>query len=297
MDKKIHYLSRYRFNISGFSTIQNDVELEGYLQTKSEFSPEGKLILQETFDSNEQLEQRNTYTYNEHGNLISEAVWFDDDSPAEKRELKYNEKQQVTEEQVHYETGGIDLITYEYSANGELIKKTTQDDEGEVESITEWTHTNGKIKTERVLGVDNNELIFKQYTYSDKGDILQVEYRDSDENRAYTTFHEYNEQNQHIKSRVINDNNQLIERYAYQYDDKNQLIEYIEETALRLRKIIHEYDEAGRTILQEEYDKNDLLVSRSEFEYDENGLQISNNTGNTRTGENYILKDEYEFYE
>lgn len=255
------------------------------------------------------LEQITEYEYNEDGFLVRECLKEADGKVMEEKSWKPDKKGRIGWEFMHYADGSKDTVTYDYDADGFLIKKVTVDSEGEVEQAEVFEHKNGLLIREAVYDglSDLNDLASlqpiteKTYHYDSDGRLLETVERDEQNELMYRKVNEYDEKGHRVTVVVYNQDGQAVERIQLKPDEKGRPVEVVEENRQKKNTLHLQYDESGNVAYQEERDMHGNLVNKVERSYDEDGRLIESHVQMNMpvhgVGRYYVVRQDYEFFD
>src|SRR6266446_6867796 len=103
MSRKIKSIRKYNryFKTFSFSNTQ-EVAQEEHLESHIELDDKGNALLEEKYDADGELEERNSYTFNPDGKLLEHTLLYAVDDVTEKRILKRDDKGRAIEETKYY---------------------------------------------------------------------------------------------------------------------------------------------------------------------------------------------------
>ena len=260
----------------------------------------GNTVKDIKYDDFEDIEEIIENVYDDKGNLIEEKIFLNEDEPAERKTYKIDENGKIANEFTHYLDESIDTVSYEYDADGNLIKKVLTDSDGVVESKEIFKYKNGK-EISYVFYNEDDELIAERINgYDESGNLLRTIYFNSEEDEKYRIENTYNDDNRLVKTLKFDENDDLIEKFSYKHNDKGRVIEVITENQNENNISTFKYDDNGNVVEQKEKNIDETLIHFIEREFDENGnilkITVFINGSDTMPDMNYILEYEYEFY-
>ncbi len=168
---------------------------------------DGKQMFEYTYDENGNLikevrynpeepdnKTEYTYTYDEKNNRTTYSVTNNGITDTDKFTYVYDEAGRMLEKTTVTSTGSENKTTYEYDANGNQIKVSWIDKDGNIGGYIEHTYDedNNLIKTVRLYSDRNNEMPYTvNYTYNENGILIS----ELTENHDYAaaTLNEYSD--------------------------------------------------------------------------------------------------------
>ena len=164
------------------------------------YDEHGNSILRYSYDSKDQITYINAYTYDDSGNLVADAQYYD--------ETRW-EKDQWS-----------DKVVYQYDANGNLLKKENLTGYGNptVRSSSKYEYdANGNVTLYIWYKEDGTEMQRKEYTYHPNG-VIKSETVIEDSSCTVSHYNTYGEMTEYVRSNV--DSGQVYEKQTYTYQDR-----------------------------------------------------------------------------
>lgn len=240
---------------------------------------------------------KSLYFYDEKNLLSGEETYDEEENLEEKITFDRDADGRIIREFIHYLDDSRDTIHYEYNSQGNVIRKVTmtEDNETEREEIFEWD--DDKLLTEELI--EEGETVKKSsYEYDDSGNLIAVEMENEDEESSVAN--EYDERGNRIKYLKYDSEGKLVEKHLFTYDEKNRVIEITEEDRIKKNTVQILYDELGNAIRQTETNRDGGINHSLERDYDEDGniTIVRAAIGGTpeRPARKYILSYRYEFF-
>ena len=298
--KNIKSITSRKFDILAEDSNPDLKEMPCKKLNYSELDKSGNTVKDIKYDEFEEVEEIIENVYNDKGNLIEEKIFLNEDEFSERKTYKIDENGRIATEFIHYLDESIDTVSYEYDAEGNLIKKVLTDSDGVVESKEILKYKNGK-EISYVFYNEDDELVTERISgYDTSGNLLRIIYHNSEEDEKYRIENTYNDDNRLVKTHKFNENDDLIEKLSYKHNDKGRVIEAITENQNKNNIITFKYNDNGNAIEQKEMNIDETLNHYIEREFDENGnvlkIIVFINGSDTMPDMNYILEYEYEFY-
>ena len=260
----------------------------------------GNTVKDVKYDDFEDVEEIIENVYDDKGNLIEEKIFLNEEELAERKTYKIDETGKIAREFTHYLDESVDTVSYEYDADGNLIKKVLIDSEGVVESKEIFNYKDMKEISYIFYNEDDKLITERINGYDNSGNLLRTIYFNSEEDEKYRIENTYDDDNRLVKTLKFDENDDLIEKYSYKHNDKGRVIEVITENQNENNISTFKYDDNGNAIEQKEMNIDETLNHFIEREFDKNGnilkITVFINGRNTMPEINYILEYEYEFY-
>lgn len=294
MNDKIKIVKIFRKDINDL----DDTTEKGYLESLTEHDENGNVISEITFLPDGTVEGKYEYIYDDKGNLIEEINYFSENEIAERKTYVRDDKGTVSEAFIHYQDDTKDRINYEYDEKGNLIKKTTINEDGEVESEETFEYQNGKLIVKE-LKEFGNVTGREEYEYDESGKIVQQTITgDEEDGTIVNTFDEKGNINGHLR---YNQHDKLIGKSVYSFDEKGNMTGIVEETPYEKNISVLEYDENGNLISQVQTNKLNEINHTIKRKYnDQNDVTESKvfiNMHGQDVDSEYIIYYEYEYFD
>ncbi|TVR39908.1 MAG: hypothetical protein EA394_09010 [Bacteroidia bacterium] len=310
MEKKIKTLRLVRYDLPAANTVLTDDDVMERLVSETDYEARwGKVTRERQYDSDGLLEQETEYAYNNDGFLIREVIREADGEVMTENSWEYEEGGRILKEYHHYADGSKDTIHHIYDADKRLVKKITEDADGEVEQVELFDYTDGFLTGESVYEepVDPEqpaaeELVSeKVFVYDGDGRLLETLDRDLVNEVERRRVNEYDEETGHRTGvMVYNERGDAIERIQLLPDEEGRPLEVVEETRQKKNTIKMHYNEQGMVHRQEEYDMKGKLVSKVDRVYDDYGHLLESRVLVNMPGfdveRHYVVRQEYSFY-
>ena len=131
MKKKIKSLKRYNQNYRNFnfSDLTSHAD-EEFVDMEVLFDDDGNIIEEIKYDSTGEIEEKNSYTFNSNGKLLTHTLLYALDDATEKRVLTRNEKGLLISEIKYYGDDTGEKTEYEYDEKDNVTAIIRYDEEG-----------------------------------------------------------------------------------------------------------------------------------------------------------------------
>lgn len=302
MSSKIKILRRFtqRYKNYSFSELMNKAD-EEFLEMVIEMDARGNVLSESKFDSDGELEERNSYAYSEGGKLIEHVLLYAVDDVTERRILKRNEKDLLLEETKYYGDDAGERTEYKYNDQDNIIEIIRYDEEGEFETREVLTYSGKDNVTERSKYDRDGNLVERlgfTSLNSDKS-IEEIEYFPDGKIKSKTVAR-FNDDGKEISSVQTTAEGKLISAVNTVYDSRGNAVERHYKDFYS-KSIRYEYDEKDRLLTQELYDGTGLLLRKNIYEYDEEGNITTEQTFEIDTSrggrdKHFGTRYEYDFY-
>jgi antitoxin component YwqK of YwqJK toxin-antitoxin module len=298
---KIKSIKRYTFEHKMLKFGEaNDHETE-YLSLITHYDDKGNMSEEQKVNPENEVEEINTFTYNENGKLMEHVMLMVMDDAKEILKNERDDKGRLVKEQKYYGNDPGEATMYVYNDKDEVIEihKTDEEGEGLSKEVIEYNEKgnivkrtkydgSGTISEKTEIGYDDRENISSKTEYDEKNNLKSK------------TEYSYDDKNALVSSVEKNAAGKLTESITYQYDVLGNVVER-NIRDFHPRKIKFVYDDKNHCIEEEVYDQHGNLAAKNIYEYDEQGnviselnynMDINRMSRENNTGHRY----EYEFY-
>ncbi len=301
MTQKIKNIRKYNryFKSFNFSNTQEAGE-EEHLESNIEMNTNGDTVSEEKFSADGELEERNTYSYNEKGKLMEHSLLYAAEDATEKRVLVRDDAGRLLKETKYYGGEAGEHTEYTYNSEGEPVERKNYDEEGSFISREVYNYDDKGGLSEQII-YDDKDVVTSKVTYTSGEDksIEQCEYDGKNKllNRTVVMF---NEGGKEISSTQTTPEGKLISCIVTIYDERGNVAER-QYKDFYSKVIRYQYDEKDRCIMQELFDGNGTLLRKNIYEFDEHGNLSSEQTYEMDTSrggrdKHFESRYEYEFY-
>jgi hypothetical protein len=298
MSKKIKTIKRYNrpFKPFSFANSQDQAD-EEYLESDAELDESGNTLVETKYSEDGEVEEKNSYRYNQEGKLLEHTLLYAVDDVTERRMLTRNEKGFLLSEIKYYGDDSGERTEYVYDEKDNLIEKRHFDEEGVFVGKENFKYDEIGSLTEHIK-YTNTDAIEEHYTFQkiDDKTIEQVQHN-PDGSLANRTVIRFNDEGKELSSEQKTADGKLISSITTVYDEKGNITErHYNDFYSKTNRYV--YDENNRCIMQELFDGNGTLVRKNMYGYDEEGNVISEHTyemDTTRGGRDKHFETRYEY--
>jgi hypothetical protein len=235
MEKKVRTITITQYDYIIRNVNDEELDLQGHLHNQSEFDPAGNVLKEVRYSRQGDFEEMIAYEYDDHGNLAREAYYPAEDEMAEEK-LFERDSHGILERIVKkYQDGSVDTTTCEYDENRRLIRKTTVNDEGEVEQVERFEWDQDRLVSYEAVDMDGDPLPGPEevpadpersnVTRNEKGLIIAEEELDEEGRAVMTIKRSYDENDRPVEVEVFVDGRgrtltrHYFLRYSYTFFD------------------------------------------------------------------------------
>ncbi len=301
MTKKVKSIRRFNQNYKNFSfsdlTSRADEE---FLELTLLFDEAGNTTEEVKYMKDGQVEEKNSYEYNNVGKLLSHTLLYAVDDVTEKRVLTRDDKGHLLTETKYYGSDSGERTDYEYNDKNNVTAIIRYDEEGEFISREEIIYDDGASLKERKTVDAGGKLISRiTFTTPVNNEIEETEFNEKDALVSKTVI-KFNDKGKEVSVIQTNPQGKVISSVLNAYDENGNIIEKINKDFYS-KKVRYEYNDKNQLTSQEIYDENGLLLRKNMYEYDDDGNLAAEQTyemDTTRGGrdKHFGTRYEYDFF-
>lgn len=243
-------------------------ELITYLQERDE---KGNVVLDASWQSNGQLENKTSYTYNEANQMIAQDIYLDDENISEHWSYEYDEAGQMIQKTVEYADGSHSYYTKTIAEDGAIVWNITDEDQ-EFEGKEIRVFKDDKLLLSSVdIDDENTETLRKEFVYDEKDNLIEQHIYEYEALSAKELM-QYDEQGNLIRTLNLSPGGNKISDMEYTYNEENKVLHYDVNKEIRTQ---FTYDEQGREIeIKRSNLQSDLNMGLTQMKYNEAGQLI-----------------------
>jgi YD repeat-containing protein len=300
--KKIKSIKRYNQSYKNFSFSDPTSHAEDeFMELEVAMDLNGNATQEIKYTQDGEIEEKNSYSFNEKGKLLSHELMYVLDDVTEKRVLTRNEKGFLVKEVKYYGSDSGESTIYEYNDKDNVVAIVHYDEEGNFVTREEISYDEKDNVSMRAVYDEKKNLQSKTtFTSTDRKTIEEYEY-DSKEALVSKTVIRFNDLDKEESSVQTNPQGKLITAITNKFDDRGNVIEKVYKD-FHSKTVRYDYDDNNRLISQELFDDSGLLLRKNLYEYDDDGNVVAEQNyemDTTRGGrdKHYGTRYEYEFFE
>jgi hypothetical protein len=298
MSKKIKRIKKYNRPFKPFSFVNTEeAGEEEYLESDIALDDKGNTLTEIKYSADGEMEEKNSYRYNQEGKLLEHILLYAVEDVTEKRVLTRNEKGLLLSEVKYYGDDSGDRTDYAYDDKDNLIERKYFDEEGQFSGRENFKYDENGSLTEHIK-YTSTDAIEEHMTFNkiDDKTIEQVQHN-PDGSLQSRTLLKFNDEGKETSSEQTTAEGKLISGVNNVYDEKGNVIErhYKDFYSKTIRYV---YDEKNQCTMQELFDGNGTLVRKYLFEYDEEGNVVDEHTyemDTSRGGRDKHFETRYEY--
>ena len=253
---------------------ENDIEPIEYMEVNASYNEEGKLLSEERYDADGELNTLTINEYDANGNLLVTEQFDQDHILLQKSVNQYDGQKMIQQINFFGEDTTEYPTKYVYDQEGHLLRTEIYDGEDLDYVEKSYEYQNDFL----VKQVDNDDYGNTQYvhhfSYNEKGLMSQHIVEEIQNKDRRTIEFTYDEQNNCVKELIYDFRNTLISKTVRMYNENNQLTGTENEDLDQYRRMELTY-ENGVVVKNTLYDKGDVVLGWAEYTYDENQKETS----------------------
>ncbi|MCC7231557.1 MAG: hypothetical protein IT242_01330 [Bacteroidia bacterium] len=299
MAGKIKIIKRFnqRYKSLSFSELMTRAD-EEYLEMQAEMDEQGNVVTESKFNAEGELEERNSYTWNSSGKLMSHELYYAVDDVTEHRVLTRDDKDRLISEVKYYGEDAGEKTEYSYDDKDNISEIKFYDEEGDFSAREVYSYSkNGSVSEKYRYGQDGKVTEHLTFTPgSEEKQVDETEFNPDGSVRSKTMVR-FNDQGKEISSVQTTADGKLISSVATMYDDRGNVIEK-KHKDFYSKTLRYEYDEADRVIVTELYDGSGLLLRKNIVSYNDDGQVLNEQTfeiDTARGGKDKHFGNRYEY--
>ena len=271
-----------------------------FLLQEITYDEKGNVIIDSKYNSDGELEERHSYTLNQHDSLVSHSVEMPLDEVIERFVYDRNEADQLVVVTKFYGREAGERTEYVYDENNLPTTITYYDADGDKEQTEHYTYNEQKEVIKKVINNHSDESQSKTHLYEYNDNGLLMLYTVEGNNEKTNTEYSYNAHGLEEKCIQNSSNGKKLLEIISEYDENLRLVKRSTKGYyIRINSIA--YDKQGRVWEEQLSDENNFVIARNAFEYTEDGRiaeEVVYETDLTRAGRDthMIMRYEYELF-
>lgn len=189
----------------------------------------------------------------------------------------YNETGQLLDSLIYHQNGVMASLHNTYNDQQKLLISEIKDSVGSVQQKVERTYDEkGNVLTFQ-LNQKGLVIYSQKMIYDDKDRIIKITEFDESGAPQIITNYTYNEKGKLIEDEQMDALNNILEKKVFIYDEKgNNTVQTIYGSNGQVveKNFLKKYDKNKNAQLIEKYDKNDSLIVTYNYEYDNTGKEV-----------------------
>lgn len=243
-------------------------EMEYLFQTAI-YDDVGNLLEETTYNQDKKIIHTYKYTYNEQNQIIEEFLLDEEGLVSEKKQFIWNENGLKIKEILYYSEDAYDITTFEYDKDKLLVAKKTVDEENVPDKIETFEYHNKNLH-KHIIKDSSGKIIFDETNiYDEKNQLIESKIIENEEEMISTYKYSYDDKGNVTELLQYNDKNKLIYKRLYEYNEQNKVIKITEQDAGNKNTTYYDYDNNGNIVKEEEFNKLEQLNHAIMRKYDE----------------------------
>jgi hypothetical protein len=158
MEKKIRSITVTQYDYIIRDVNDEELDIQGHPHHYSEYGTAGNIVKEIRYSRQGEFEEMLEYEYDDRGNLTRESYFPEENELAEEKVFEYDETGNPVRAFKKYQDGSVDTTTFEYNDDRRLVKKTTVNDEGEVEQVEQFTWDKDNLVSYEAVDAEGNDI-------------------------------------------------------------------------------------------------------------------------------------------
>ena len=301
MSAKIKSIKRFNQSYKNFTFSGTEgAAKEEFMDTAVQMDEQGNVVEEVKYGPGEIVEEKNSYSFDKEGRLLSHTLFYALDNVSEKRVLTRNDKGLLVQETKYYGEDVGESTKYEYNEKDNVTIIERFDEEGDFAGREEMTYDEkGSLAERKSFDADRKLQGRVAFTPPTEDQVEETEY-DANGKAISKTIIRFNDKGKELSTVQTNPEGKLISSIKNVYDEHGNIVEKIYKDFYS-KVFKYTYDENNRLVVQELFDDSGLLLRKNLFEYDDRGNVVAEQTyemDTTRGGrdKHFGVRYEYEFY-
>lgn len=247
---------------------EEDIRTEEYLMAEIEYSESGKVLSDKRFTSDGTVESFTVNEYDAQDRIIASSQYDENDELCQKNTFEYEADGRMVKRGSFYGEGSPEYSTRNVFENGLLVREDsyTEDDFDFTEKTRQYD-AEGR-ETQCVEFNEDNEVLYRtSFEYDGEGRMVKRFYEQPQEHDSRTFTYEYDEQGNKTKELLYNFDEKLIAKAYYTYNEDGNVLEMEEENLDIYRLTRYTYE--GKNCVKIEQADRDHLLAWTEYAYNE----------------------------
>jgi hypothetical protein len=301
MAGKIKSIKRFNQNYKNFSfAAPGELAEREYLDLIVKLDEKGNVIEEAKYSADETLEEKNSYSFNDQGKLMSHMLFYALDNVTEKRVLTRNAEGLLVEEIKYYGDDAGERTTYGYNEKNLVTRIERFDEEGDFAGCEEMSYDPAGSLSERITFDAERKILSKiRFSPPVENKVEEIE-SDADGKIISKTMIQFDEKGKELSTVQTNPDGKLISSIRNVYNEKGNVVEKVYKDYYS-KTFTYSYNDRDLLAVQELFDESGILLRKNIFEYDDQGNVVTEQSyemDTTRGGRDrhHGLRYEYEFY-
>ncbi|OQC36788.1 MAG: RHS Repeat protein [Bacteroidetes bacterium ADurb.Bin041] len=258
-----------------FITVPAQEEFENYRTSANRqllltmiYDENGNLLEDHKYDNWGKLLGKTVYRYDNQNNRILEETFDPEDNLEERTTFEFENNKPV-KGYIHYLDDSKDEILFHYNQSGKLIMKEWISDEGEIDKTEQFVFSGDQLVLHKITE-DGETILKNEFKRDENGNILEFTYDDKED--FYRQVNEFDSNGKLISSLKYNDEAKLTQNEQFTYDEHDNQIGIVRQTARGITKIHNTFTDGKISSSSEmEYNQEDKLIRQIDRYFDETG--------------------------
>lgn len=257
---------------------EEDITEQQYVETETKYSDEGNVLEERHFTTDGVMDSLVKNEYDAQNRVISSSQFDENEELTQKNTFEYSADGKVVKKGSFYGEGSPEFSTHYVYENGLLVKEDsyTEEDFDYTEKTYEYDE-NGRMICQTDFDEEGKAMYRIQQQFGSEGELEEriVDELQANDRRHYV--YEYDEKGQRIKELVYNFNEKLIAKTYYEHDEAGHVTQSEEENLDNYIRMVYTFEDDFCSKI-EQFDKKDALVSWSDYVRSDDGNALTVNS-------------------
>lgn len=236
-----------------------------------EYSSTGKIILDEMYTPDGELEHKTTYAYDQHDRRVRQTSYLNDDEISEDQVLERSDSGDIQKVSISYLDESQTIQAYTWSEDKTRLEIQIHDEAGIAEGFEQLIYDQDRLIEKSVFDQEHQLQERETYTYDEHGRVAEQTEYDSKGNVELVTRYSYHESGSITLRHSVNGKGKIIERIEAQYDEKGRMAGSMMNTGYQTR---FTYDDQEKTRIEEHFLPNGELRYFAKSWFDSEGRTL-----------------------
>ncbi len=276
---------------------KEDITVEKFLENTICYNRDGKILKEENFLSDNELDTVVINEYNEEGVIVSTAQYDGQQELIQKTTYVYDEKGHLQSQDNYFGEGAPVYTTRNIYENDMLVRQDAYEKDKFINTEKTFAYDERKLLSRMIeFDEDGNQLYVTSEEYNQDRLLVKRVREEIMEKDRRTYIYEYDDRRNRTKELIYDYENILISKTYYQYNEDNKIVTKEEEDLDHYQNMIYSY-ENGNMVKAVAQDKAGKTISWIEYNYDDDGeITDLRYYGRDETDENsFRLMTEYQY--
>ena len=267
---KVHCINHFRVSFE-----KNNIETQKFTESIIQYNEAGKIVREEQYLMENELDYIIINEYNEKGELTSTSQYNGEQLLVQQNDFFYNEAGILIKQDSYYGENTIAYTQKFVYEDGLLIKQDIYEKEQFIFTEKDFLYNEQNLVEREVEYDEDGEPFYvTTFEYDENGLLIKKVREEIVEKDLRTYEYDYDEHKNKTKELIYNYEGMLIAKTYYVYNEEGKLLEKEDEDLDHYQKINYTY--YGKNLSKiETFNSDNKIISWTEYTYDENDLALS----------------------